>query len=383
MKKILIVSSVASMIQQFNLDNISVLQRLGYEVSVATNFLYPGTITLEDSKDLRVRLENKGVITHQIDFARGLGTFNSNKTAITQLRKLKQKNYDLLHCHSPIGGILSRYVFKNSKTKIIYTAHGFHFYKGGSLIDWLIFYPIEKYFSKFTDLILTINKDDTEIAKNHFHCPVKMIPGVGIDYQRIQNSLYISNSNSSLYTELSIPKSSIILISVGEINDNKNHIAGIEALHRLHNSKIHYVICGIGKLENILKSKVEKLGLQENVHFIGYVHDIERYLVSADIFLFLSKREGLGLAGLEAMAAGLPLVSSYIGGIKDYTVDGITGFTINNPNDYDSIAKSIDSIINLSDDDKRKISDNNQEIASSYSKEKVNKAMNLIYSSFG
>ncbi|EFG50318.1 glycosyltransferase family 4 protein, partial [Aerococcus viridans] len=202
---------------------------------------------------------------------------------------------------------------------------------------------------------------------------------VGIDFNKIQASLN-KNNKERLREKLKISADSKIMISVGELNNNKNHIAGIEALNIMQDDALHYVICGIGTQESYLRTKVSEYKLENNVHFIGYTHNIEEYLSGSDFSLFLSKREGLGLAGLEAMAAGLPLISSNIGGIKDYTNNGETGFTVDDPGDYEIIAKQINNLLNLENKQLKKISKNNQRIAEKYSSELVNKEMYEIYS---
>ncbi|MDW3728101.1 glycosyltransferase [Enterococcus faecium] len=375
MKRALIVASVASMIDQFNMSNISILNELGYKIDVATNFLNPGTIDEKTLNQLKVRLNKLNVNCLQVDFPRGVGSIKVDRECYKKLKTLSKNNYTLVHCHSPIGGVLTRLAFKNTKTKIIYTAHGFHFYKGGPIRDWLLFYPIEKYLSKYTDVLITINNEDTSIAKKFSAKKTLQIPGVGVQKSKFN---LITLDKNKVKQELGIGKDSTVMISVGELRDLKNHITGIKALAHL-NKSVYYIICGSGELKRDLVYEAEKLGVANRVIFTGYTTELSKYFAISDISLFLSKREGLGLAGLEAMAAGIPLISSYVGGIKDYTENGKTGFTILDPVDFMSVKNAINKWINLNQDKKDEMSAYCKIIANKYSQENVNKVMKKIY----
>ena len=170
MKKVLMLASVASMIDQFNMPNIQLLQELGYEVHVACNFEKGSTCTQERIQNLKQRLEHMGVEYFQIDFSRNVLRVNEIWKAYRQVERLLEKEkYSFIHCHSPIGGAVGRIAAHKTHTKVIYTAHGFHFYKGAPLHNWLIYYPIEKWLSRYTDVLITINKEDYQRAKKKFH----------------------------------------------------------------------------------------------------------------------------------------------------------------------------------------------------------------------
>ena len=164
--KVLLVASVASMIQQFNMRNIDILLQMGYQVEVACNFAEGNTCAPEQIGELKKELESKQVVWHQIDFARNVFKLGQNARAYRQLKELFKKNqYHFVHCHSPIGGVLGRLAAHKYKTHAIYTAHGFHFFKGAPAKNWLLFYPVEKYLSRYTDELLVINQEDYELAK--------------------------------------------------------------------------------------------------------------------------------------------------------------------------------------------------------------------------
>ena len=164
--KVLLVASVASMIQQFNMRNIDILSQMGYQVEVACNFEEGNTCAPEQIGKLKKELESKQVVWHQIDFARNVFKLGQNARAYRQLKELFKKNqYHFVHCHSPIGGVLGRLAAHKYKTHAIYTAHGFHFFKGAPVKNWLLFYPVEKFLSGYTDELLVINQEDYELAK--------------------------------------------------------------------------------------------------------------------------------------------------------------------------------------------------------------------------
>ena len=218
MKRMLMLASVASMIDQFNMPNIELLQEMGYEVHVACNFEKGSTCTDEKVLELKKKLKQLHVRFFQIDFERNVMKLNQDLKAYKQVLKLARKyHYTFIHCHSPIGGVVGRLVGHKTNTKVIYTAHGFHFYEGAPLLNWLIYYPIEKLLSRFTDVLITINQEDYHRAKSKFHAKrVEYVPGVGIDIKRFQN---VKVDILQKRKELGIRSKDIVLLSVGELNN--------------------------------------------------------------------------------------------------------------------------------------------------------------------
>ena len=182
-KTMLMITSVASMIKQFNMDNIAILQELGYQVHVATNFEHGSTMNAEENEKLKTELEQLRVVIHQVDFPRGTGSPKIIMKVLKQLTNvMKVNDFHFIHCHSTIGGICGRIIGHKFHIKVIYTAHGFQFYKGSSLKSWLIIYPIEKYLSRYTDILITINQEDFQLARLKFHAKnIEYVPGIGID----------------------------------------------------------------------------------------------------------------------------------------------------------------------------------------------------------
>lgn len=285
--------------------------------------------------------------------------------------------YDIVHTHTPIASAITRLVCKKiPNVKVIYTAHGFHFYKGAPILNWIIYYPIEKYLSKFTDVLITINKEDYSRAKSCLKAKrTEYIPGVGVDVEKFQNA---SIDRAQKRAEIGVPEDAFLLLSVGELNKNKNHILIIKAIFRLRSKKIHYVICGEGLLEREISKLSQKLRIHDNIHLLGFRNDIPEILKASDIFLFPSKREGLGLAAIEAMASGLPIITSNIHGIKDYSIDGITGYAIK-PNDVKKFAKSISNLM-LDNNARENMGKYNISASKMYSLDQTIKAMKDIIS---
>lgn len=322
----------ANMIQQFNHRNIKMLQDLGYEVHVATNMVDFGSMSSEENERFKKWMIENNVITHQIDFERRMGSLKGNLRSIAQLRQLFRANqFSFVHVHSPLGSILGRFVAKQFKVPAIYTAHGFHFFKGGPKSGWLVFYPLEWIFSFITDTLITINDEDYALAKKHMHAKkVVQIHGIGVDVEGAwQISKYSKKvSREKIRRELNIPDNAILISSVGELSDRKNHRVVLEALKLLPSTlrgRFHYVIAGTGENKLVLSELAMSFGFGKQLHLLGYRNDVNDINNASDISIFASFREGLGVAGLDATVAGIYLLGSNIRGISDYIKEGLNG----------------------------------------------------------
>lgn len=256
---------------------------------------------------------------------------------------IDENNFDLIHVHTPTVSILARLAARTSRKKgttVMYTCHGFHFHNASPVKNWLLYYPMERMMSRFCDYIVTINKEDYNRAKT-FHAPnVRYIPGVGVDIHKISKIVV----DKQAYKEsIGVPRNCVLLLSVGEMIERKNHEVIIRALSKLQNPNIYYAICGKGPLREHLEKIAKELDVSDRVKFLGFRRDIPELCNTADISAFPSRIEGLGLAGIEAMAAGVPLVSSNVHGILDYVIDGKTGYALS-PDDVDGFAKAIDTL---------------------------------------
>lgn len=314
--KVLILSSVASMIDQFNMSNINILLSLDYEVHVACNFEKGNTCSQEKMTQLKKKLDDLSVKYYQIDFTRSVFNITQDIKAYRQVKKITKNNkYKFIHCHSPIGGAIGRLVCRNINTKCIYTAHGFHFFKGAPLKNWMIFYPIEKWLSKYTDVLITINMEDYRRAKEKFHMKrLEYVPGVGLDIDKFKLKDF---DKVSYRKKLKLKENDFAILSIGELNKNKNHEIVIKALAKLANRNIHYFIAGEGNLRQYLISLSKRLNISNQVHLLGFRVDIPELVNSVNLYILPSKREGLNVSLMEAMASGLPCLASDIRGNND------------------------------------------------------------------
>ena len=348
-KKVLIVASVVSFIEWFNKENVEYLKNdLKCEVHIACNFDYMEDTNVERTKKYINKITDEGVILHNILFARspfGKG----NKQAYKQLKKLiNEEHFDLVHCHTPTVSIMTRLAAKKARkqgTVVMYTCHGFHFHNAAPLKNWILYYPVEKMLSRNCDYLVTINREDFSRARK-FHCKnVRYIPGVGVDLTKIKN---IKIDKSEKRKSIGIPSDKILILSVGEMIERKNHEVIIRALGKLKDPNIYYAIAGKGPLKEYLENLAKKMCIEDRVLFLGFRTDIYELYHIADISAFPSKIEGLGLAGIEAMAAGIPIVSSNVHGILDYVVDGETGYAVA-PNDVEGFANAIKKLADNSE----------------------------------
>lgn len=322
MKKVLILTTISGFLQQFEMNDVSLLQKAGYEVHYASNFDNP--VYEVD----RAELIEKGIRLHPITIQKSPGHIFKNIKALLQIRRIITKEHiSIIHCHNPMGGVLGRLaaILSFQKLYILYTVHGFHFYKGAPLLNWLLYYPVEYLLAGCTDCLITINNEDYKRA-SRFRLRkggrVKKIPGVGVETRRFTG---MQEVRKNVRDSLHIGEDSFFVLSVGELNHNKNHENILRAIAQLGDKQIHYGICGRGYREAYLKELAVKLGIEKQFTLFGFRTDIPEVLQGADCFAFPSKREGLGIAALEAMAGGIPMITSDCRGTKEYMENGVTG----------------------------------------------------------
>lgn len=376
-KRALMYASVASMIQQFNMENIRLLLEQGYEVDVACNLEFGSTITPEKIAAMKAELESLGVRVIHIPIPRKITAIGGIITSFRMSRQLMtQGEYSLIHCHSPIGGVLcrlaNRFSGRYGKAKMIYTAHGFHFFKGAPLANWLIFYPLEWFCSRYTDTLITINHEDHDLAARQFRAgQVAYVPGIGVDLEKYRPD---SAGRAEKLAELGLNGADTILVSVGELSVRKNHEVVLRALAREQDPHYQYLICGLGPLKEQLDRLVEELGISDRVHFLGYRNDIAQILNIADIYVFPSLQEGLPVALMESMAAGKAAACSRIRGNTDLIE--AKGGVLFDPRSVDDCADAIDKLLSA---DYRQMGRFNLEKIRGFSRETVEKQMADLY----
>lgn len=308
-KKVLFVATVVKThINTFHLPFFKMFKENGWEVHVAAKNDFVDEPCIIPNCDRHFDIEFE-----RFPFSK------QNLTAYNQLKHIIQENhYDIIHCHTPVAGVLSRLATRSSKnTTVIYTAHGFHFYKGAPLLNWLVYYPVERFCAKFTDKLITINQEDYKRAKNwslRNNGKVYYIPGVGVDLEKF-NIKFIDKKAKR--KELGIAENEKIILSVGELIKRKNHEVIIRSLSKLKDKNFVYIICGRGPLLEQLKELAVQLGLEKKVKLLGFRKDIAEICKIADLFVFPSIHEGLPVALMEAMASNIFAIASDIRGNRD------------------------------------------------------------------
>lgn len=379
-KKSLVVTTVASTLDQFCMNDIAILQN-DYKVHVAANFSLGNNTSKERVEEFKLELEKKKIIYNEVDFNRK-PISRSNYIAYKEMRQIINNNFfDIIHCHTPIAALIVRIAARRARekgTKVIYTAHGLHFFKGASLKNWIIFYPIEWCLARYTDVLITINKEDYSIAKKSLKAgEIEYIPGIGIDTDKFSN-IYVNKAEKR--KELGLSESSFVILSVGELNRNKNHETIIKAIATLKNPNINYVICGQGELEVFLIKLIQELNLEKQIMLLGYRRDIAEICKAVDAFAFPSYREGLSVALMEAMALGLPVVCSNIRGNIDLIEDGKGGLLLK-PDDVQKFSEAIDLLFR-NENLRKKFGIYNLENIKKFDIKNVMKEMKTIYSKF-
>ncbi len=373
MSKILFISNISNKISSFVITSISAAHNVGLEFYHVSHW--------QNAKDSQIQQDEAkyNIKINSIHSSRNPFS-KSNLIAYKELVDLiRRENIDFIHCNTPTGGILGRLAGKKCKVKkVIYQAHGFHFYKGAPKKNWLIYYPVEKWLARYTDAIITINREDFELAKTKFKLrrggKVYFVPGVGMDI-----SLYnqVCTSRTDKRAEMGLAENDIALISMGDLIDRKNYKTAIEAVSKAKNPNLHYFICGKGPEEENLKLLCEKLGVSSQVHFLGFRSDIKELLCACDVFLFTTKQEGLPRSMMEAMASGLPCIASRIRGNTDL-LDGTDGGYLCAVTDAQDYADKLNILANDANA-RSTMGKNNAQTVKKFSIETVTEQLTKIY----
>lgn len=363
-KRILVVCTTDSMIWNFLVPHIEELEKKGFIVEGAASVT--GDYFDELVNQFHIKM-------HKISFARNPFSF-TNVRAYRELKQIiKKGRFDFIFCHEPVGGMMGRLAGKRCGKKVIYMAHGFHFFKGAPLKHWLLYFTAEYFLSFLTDACITINKEDYAISKKMHAKRKYYIHGIGIQ-PKINESVI---TQDVLKKKLGIGAGDVVLMSVGELSERKNHQVIIEAIHLMQKKDIKLIICGEGKLREKLEALCKKFELENSVIFTGFVKNVGDYLSICDIFIYPSLWEGLGIAGLEAMAKKLPIIGADRRGIKDYVLHEKTGLLFE-PHDSRTLADEIEKLISEPVFE-NKLVKNSQKIVPMFGLENVKKELELIY----
>lgn len=328
-KKVLFVATVVKThMMQFHIPYLKMFQEMGWETAVASRNDY------ENPEDCQIPYCDT---YYDIPFERTPWKIE-NYRAYRMLKKIiDEGNFDIIHCHTPVGALVARLAARKARrkgTKVIYTAHGFHFFDGAPLMNWLLFYPAEKLLAPLTDVLITINKEDYQRAQKKIRTKrIEYVPGVGIDTDKFRCTAVDVQEKRR---ELGYGEKDFLILTVAEMTPNKNHITVLNALALLKDTEefanIHYLICGRGVMRESLQDSAEALGILDHVDFLGYRTDAPQLYRCSDMFAFVSFREGLSVALMEAMSCGLPIMCTKIRGNTDLIDGEVCGiFTENNP----------------------------------------------------
>lgn len=345
MKRALIVSNTSGLVTLFLKNDVELLLEKNYVIDVACNTEFSDSNTEEFFDKYCDKVFHVPFPIRNLD----LNLIWKSYKDLTNI--LKHNQYDLLHCHSTIAAVLARQSgvkYRKKGMKVVYTSHGFPFYSGNFGKKAKLFKKIENYYSKFTDGIITVCNEDYESALKMKCRNVTMMHGVGVDVKKFMN---ISIDRNAYRESLGFAATDKVILSIGELNTNKNHQIVIRAISELNDPEIVYAICGREVTESGKKNELKLLADELNVRliFLGFRKDIAQICHSVEIGALPSFKEGLGLSGIEMLASGIPVVGSNRQGIKDYIVDGVTGY-LADPKDSSSFAVSIQKCLALIND---------------------------------
>lgn len=339
-KRVLIIATVVKThIMQFHIPTLKLFKDMGWETAVAARNDYSNPL------DCQIPYCDQ---FYDIPFER-IPFMPKNVECYNRLKDIiDHGNYQIIHCHTPVGGVLGRLAARKTRkegTRVLYTAHGFHFYRGAPLKNWLMYYPIEKICSYFADDIITINQEDYRFAKRNFaSAKIHYLPGVGIDTSAFSPCVLTKEDRNSMQAALGVQPGQRMILSVGELISRKNYKTAIDVLAKLNTDQLRYYICGQGSLRSEIEEYAKSRGVLDSVVFLGYRRDIPRIFSCADVFLHTSYQEGLPVAVMEAMACGTPIVASRIRGNVDLIEDGVNGFLCA-PQDVDGFVEKIRRVL--------------------------------------
>lgn len=374
MKRALIVANLAGF-ASFLLNDIDILQDMGYQVFFAAN---ANKLAWNDTKQ---QLDQRNVAFLQVDFDSKKPISLQNGKAFRQIRRiLKEEHFDLIHCHTPIAGMIVRLAASGHRkkgTKVIYTTHGLAFTSNSSWKSKLVYKNMEDFCSGLCDAIITINREDYDNTKQMHCAKVYYIHGVGVDTQKYVNAIV---DREAYRSSLGVANDEIMVLSVGELSERKNHQIIIDALSRIHSTKKYvYVICGNG-IDGGTGPQLIQMAKEKGVRLLllGFRFDIPQITKCSDIGAIPSVREGLGLAGVQSLAAGVPVVGTDVQGIRDYIDNGNTGFLCG-AFDAEAYAIAIETLASMKPDERQRMEDCCVEMSRSFDLHISKQEMKAIY----
>lgn len=329
MRKVLFSATVDYHIKAFHLPYLKWFKEKGWEVHIAAK----GDLELPN-------VDKK----YNLDIQRS--PYNpKNLVAYKQLKSIIEENkYNFVHCHTPVGGVLTRLASRKARmngTKVLYTAHGFHFCKGAPLINWLVYYPIERWLANYTDCLITINKEDYSRAVGHkFGAKViQRVHGVGVDTEKFKP--IPAKQKTALRQLKGYKEQDFLLFYAAEFNKNKNQQLLIRVMAELKDKlpQARLLLAGQGDLLEYCKGLAVQLGVIDKIDFLGYRNDIDELLPMCDVALASSLREGLPVNVMEAMASGLPVIATTNRGHDELIIDEKNGLVMQDKRTFPIVSK--------------------------------------------
>jgi glycosyltransferase involved in cell wall biosynthesis len=336
-RKLLIVTTISRTIRDFTIPYIRYFKQLGWQVDgMAYDITHDSECIAELDSVWEIQWSRNALDPR--NFWRGVARVKE---------VVAQENYDLVHVHTPIAAFVTRYALKDfPKTKVIYTAHGFHFYRGGNPLKNFIFLGLEKLAGKWTDYLVTINKEDETAAKKYRFLPEERIiytPGIGLDLEQYDPRQVSEADIQAVQEELNLTTNDILFLSIAEFTPRKRQQDQLIALKKLNRPEVHIAFAGYGITQTKIEELSAKLGLQQQVHFLGHRRDIPSLICTSQGVLLTSQQEGLPRCIMEAFCAAKPVIGTKIRGIQDLLIDDC-GILID-VGDTDALAVAMRTII--------------------------------------
>ena len=343
MKRILVLSDSASIQDLNNRSNLNILIEMNCEIHVGCNFFSGNTTSVERVYAFRDELAEAGIVTHQLSFIPSRNPMENQPAAAAEIEELIARyRFDLVHCLTPSSLQCAGSAAKERGIPVLFTSYGFPFYKGAPFYKKLRYLPKMKKAVKYADTLICSNYEDFEFANDKLPAKhISRIPGLGLDPYRFRAATV---DRAHMRELMEIPQNAVTMITIGALTAEKNHAVILKALARLKKLEVHYIICGAGDRAEYLYQLTEQLKIEDKVHFTRHRDDVANLLHACDIFCLPSKQEGIGMAALEAMEAGLPLITSDVQGINDFMENGVTGFMFK-PNDVRGFTAGIEALI--------------------------------------
>lgn len=241
---------------------------------------------------------------------------------------VQQKEYDIVHVHTPVAAFVTRFALRNrgvdTLPKIVYTAHGFHFYKGGNALRNFLFLNLEKLAGKWTDRLIVINQEDCDAAKSHSIVPKEKIfsmPGIGLPLNCYNRANIESEKVTAIRNELGLADDDTLFTMIAEFNVGKRHCDALQALALTQNKQLHLALAGTGPLFQEMQKLAESLSIARQVHFLGFRKDIPELILASRATILPSEREGLARSVMESLCLGVPVIGADARGIRDIITD--------------------------------------------------------------